>query len=87
MLIGYGSGFLTDDELGIAFDLATHSAARALGLDDYGVRVGALADLVVVDARNAAEAVVARPPRRYVFKAGKVVARDGQFVSPNARKG
>jgi cytosine deaminase len=88
MLVGYGSGFLTDETLLAALDTATHGAARVLGVaDDYGVRVGALADLVVVDARNAAEAVVARPPRRYVFKAGRVVARDGQFVSPNARTG
>jgi cytosine deaminase len=80
MLVGYGSGFLTDDALEVALDLATYSAARVLGVDDYGVRVGAAADLVVVEARNVAEAVVARPPRRYVFKAGKLVARDGAFI-------
>lgn len=80
MLVAYGSGFLTDDELAIALDLATHSAARVLGIDDYGVRVGARADLVVVDVRNVAEAVVARPPRRHVFKAGQVVAGDGEFL-------
>jgi cytosine deaminase len=80
MLIGYGSGFLTDDELGIAFDLATHSAARALGLDDYGVRVGAHADLIVVPSRNVAEAVVARPVRSHVFKAGRLVAGHGKYL-------
>lgn len=80
MLIGYGSGFLTDDMLEVALDLATHSAARVLGHADYGVRVGAQADLVVVDAQSPAEAVVARPPRRHVFKAGKPVARDGVFL-------
>jgi cytosine deaminase len=51
-----------------------------LGVAGYGVRVGAQADLVVVNASSPAEAVVARPPRRYVFKAGKLVARDGVFV-------
>jgi len=80
MLVGYGAGFLTDDTLETALDLATHSAARVLGIDDYGVRVGAAADLVVVEAHNVAEAVVARPQRRYVFKAGKLVARDGAFL-------
>ena len=80
MLIGYGSGFLTDQELGVALDLATHSAARALGLDDYGVHVGAQADLVVVGARNVAEAIVARPVRSHVFKAGRLVARAGKFL-------
>ena len=81
MLIAYGSGFLTDHELAIAFDLATHSAARALGVDDYGVRVGAQADLTVVPSRNVAEAVVARPVRSHVFKAGRLVASDGTFVA------
>jgi cytosine deaminase len=80
MLVGYGSGFLTDDTLEAALDTATYSAARVLGVTDYGVRVGAQADLVVVDARSVAEAIVARPPRRLVFKAGKLVARDGAFL-------
>jgi cytosine deaminase len=80
MLVAYGSGFLTDDELAVALDLATYSAARVLGVDDYGVRVGARADLVVVGARNVAEAVVSRPPRRFVFNAGRIVARDGAFL-------
>jgi cytosine deaminase len=80
MLIAYGSGFLTDQELGVALDLATHSAARALRLDDYGVHVGAQADLTVVPSRNVAEAIVARPMRSHVFKAGRLVARDGKYV-------
>ncbi|HLX28384.1 MAG TPA: amidohydrolase family protein [Casimicrobiaceae bacterium] len=81
MLIAYGSGFLTDQELAIALDLATHSAARALGVDDYGVHVGAQADLTVVPSRNVAEAVVARPVRSHVFKAGRLVASDGTFIA------
>jgi cytosine/adenosine deaminase-related metal-dependent hydrolase len=80
MLVAYGSGFLTDHELGIALDLATHSAARALGLDDYGVHVGGRADLIVLPARNVAEAIVARPVRSHVFKAGRLVAADGKYV-------
>ena len=84
MLVGYGSGFLTDAELAVALDLATHSAARVLGLADYGVHVGAMADLVVVDARNVAEAVVMRPPRRHVFKSGRLVASNGAFTYPLA---
>jgi cytosine deaminase len=84
MLVGYGSGFLTDRQLTDALDLATYGAARVLGIAAYGVRVGAAADLVVVDARNVAEAVVTRPPRRYVFKSGRIVARDGRFERPLA---
>lgn len=74
MLIGYRSGFLTDEHLQIAFDLITKNAATALGLSDYGLRIGASADLVVLNAAHAAEAVVARPSERVVFKSGRVVA-------------
>ncbi|MFN8555784.1 MAG: amidohydrolase family protein, partial [Dehalococcoidia bacterium] len=80
MLIGYRSGFYTDAELEVAFELVTASAARALGVADYGLRVGAAADFVVVDARHAPEAVVARPPRKAVYKKSLLVARDGVFL-------
>ncbi len=50
MLVGYGSGLLTDVALEVALDLATYCAASVLGVADYGVRVGAAAELVVVNA-------------------------------------
>ena len=81
MMIGYRSGFYTDAELAIAFDMITDAAAGVLHIPDYGVEVGSAADLVIVDARHAQEAVVARPMRRAVYKAGRLVARDGTFLS------
>jgi cytosine/adenosine deaminase-related metal-dependent hydrolase len=57
--------------------MATQGGAQVLGLEDHGVAVGASADLVLVEAENAAEAVALHPPRRLVLKRGKVVARDG----------
>src|SRR5690606_34041821 len=39
MLIGYRSGFFTDEELEVAFDLITESAARAIGVKDYGLGI------------------------------------------------
>jgi cytosine deaminase len=84
MLIGYRSGFYTDDELAGALDLATTGAARALGLADYGVKPGAPADFVAVAARHVPEAVVTRPPQRAVYKAGRLVARDGVFGARSA---
>lgn len=86
MLIGYRSGFYTDEDLAVAFDLATTSAARALGVDGYGLDKGCLADFVTLDARHVQEAVVARPARRSVYKAGQLVAGNGDFCArlPNA---
>jgi cytosine deaminase len=68
--VAYQSGFRSDDELGVALDLVTHAGARALGIDRYGIVPGAPADLVVVDASCAAEAVAATAAR-VVVRAGR----------------
>ncbi|MFO1038497.1 MAG: amidohydrolase family protein [Geminicoccaceae bacterium] len=76
--------FRHDEELALALDTATGHAARAIGLDDYGLRVGALADFLLVDAETVAEAVASPPVRKLVVKAGRIVARDGEVVGlPN----
>ena len=54
-----------------AFDVVTEAGAKALGLTDYGLRVGATADLVTLAAEHVPEAVVAVPKPRTVYKAGK----------------
>ncbi|MGV2291713.1 amidohydrolase family protein [Trinickia sp. YCB016] len=80
MLIGLRNDFRRDDELEIALDCVTHSAARGCGFADYGLLLGHRADLVLVDAQTLAEAVVARPVRKLVVSAGNIVARDGMLV-------
>jgi cytosine deaminase len=80
MLIGYRANFRRDDELALALDMVTRAAAEILGVPDYGLRVGGPADFVAVEAGSLAEAVAARPRRKLVVKAGRVVARDGVLV-------
>jgi cytosine/creatinine deaminase len=80
MHVAYRSTFRRDEDIEVALEAATYGGARALRLPAYGLHVGAPADLVVVDARTAAEAVVTRPPRDLVLKAGRPVARAGQLV-------
>jgi cytosine deaminase len=80
MLIGYRSGLYTDEELSLAFDLATTNAARALGLSEYGLKIGAPADLVALPVRQVPEAVVVRPAERTVFKSGQIVASNGSYL-------
>lgn len=77
MMIGYRSGLLTDDELGAAFDMVTAAGAKALGIEDYGLRVGAAADFVTLQAAHVAEAVVAVPKDRSVYRGGNCIVRDG----------
>lgn len=60
-IIGYRSGFYTDDELKMAFDIVTAEGATALRLSDWGVSVGAKADFVTLAATCIPKAVVASP--------------------------
>ena len=84
MLVAYRSNFRTDDGLETTLDLATGSAAKALGLVPdpaaWGLCEGAPADFVTVEAETIAEAEVSRPPRRHVVKGGRLVAQDGALV-------
>jgi cytosine/adenosine deaminase-related metal-dependent hydrolase len=79
MLVGYRQGFLADDDLNLAFDLANGAAARVLGLANHGISIGCTADLVAIPAHSIAEAVAARPPRLLVIKGGRVVAQNGEL--------
>jgi cytosine/adenosine deaminase-related metal-dependent hydrolase len=80
MFVGLRNNFRRDDEVELALDVCTHGGARVMGLEDYGLEVGARADLVLVDGQCLADVVVSRPPRKLVVKAGRVVARDGQTL-------
>ncbi|WP_422001380.1 amidohydrolase family protein [Reyranella sp.] len=80
MMIGYRASFRHDAELAFALDMVTNAAASVLGVAPYGIVPGGPADFVVVEAETVAEAVAARPTRKLVVKAGRVVARDGVLV-------
>ena len=62
-------------ELEQVMDTITVNAARAARVSDYGIAPGMSADLVVVDAPSVHEALRLQPPRLYVFKDGREVAR------------
>jgi cytosine deaminase len=80
MLIGYRSGFYSDEELGIAFDMISMNAASAMCIPEYGLRCGAPANFIALAARHVPEAVVARPAVRSVYRAGKLIARNGELL-------
>ena len=73
--------FNTNAELDAVLEMGTLGAARSLGFaDDHGVAVGKRADLMVLEAPTAHEAVVNQVRRLWVIKGGKVVAEDGRLV-------
>ncbi|PWR02682.1 cytosine deaminase [Meridianimarinicoccus roseus] len=56
------------------FDAVTVNAARAIGLDGYGIAVGNRADMVILQAADPIEAIRLRANRLHVIRAGKVIA-------------
>ena len=76
-IIAERHAMFTDRELEDAFALTTGEADKALGDPRRGLRVGAVADLVVVEAASVADAVVDRPPRSLVLRAGRIAAERG----------
>jgi len=82
MLVGLRNNFRRDEEVELAFHVCTQGGADVMRLDSYGLKVGAKADLIVVDGEAITQAVAARPARRMVIKHGKVVARNGICVRP-----
>ena len=80
MHVAYRSAFRRDEDIELALEAATYGGARALGVEPYGLTPGAPADLVVVKAQTAAQAVVQHPVRELVLKQGRVVARNGRLA-------
>jgi cytosine deaminase len=63
------------EELPRLIDMITRNPARALGLEDYGLREGGPADLVAFDAPSEVDTIRLVPRRRLVLRRGRVVAR------------
>jgi cytosine deaminase len=54
--------------------MPTTAGAKVLRLKGYGLQPGDRADLVIIDARDATEAIRCQSPRRWVIKNGRLVA-------------
>jgi cytosine deaminase len=63
------------------FEALTVNSARSMGLQGYGLDKGCNADLVVLQARDAAEALRLKPVRLAVIKRGQVIARTAPRVA------
>jgi cytosine deaminase len=60
-------------EIQAAFDMPRYNAAKNFRLKNYGVQVGAEANLVVLDANSAVEALRRRVDRRFVIRKGQLL--------------
>ncbi len=78
MFVGLRNNLRRDDEVEQALAVCTTGGAAMMGITDYGLRIGAPADMVLLPGTCLTEAVVSRPRDRIVVKRGTVVARDGE---------
>lgn len=62
------------DQIESVFAMPTVNAAKVLRIDDYGFAPGNPANIVIIDATSAAEAIRFQSPRRWVIANGRVVA-------------
>ena len=74
LVLCYGAHMDTVDELETLLKMSMVNAARALGLQNYGLERGCKADLVVLDAPSPSAAIIGQAEKLYVFKSGRLVA-------------
>ena len=77
------------ERLAELFGMITHRSAMLMNHKDYGLAVGNLADLVIIDALSPAEAVATVAPVLYVFKRGRLTVERprARLLPPTARLG
>ncbi|WP_199259627.1 amidohydrolase family protein [Paracoccus binzhouensis] len=68
------AGHLKGEELATTHDMITATPARLMGLDDYGLRPGARADLVIARAPDLAALVAGGTDHLRVLSAGRLVS-------------
>jgi cytosine/creatinine deaminase len=73
-LLCHASHMSQPAEILTVMDMVTSNGAKALRVPDFRVAVGAVADLVVLDAHDARGAFATRLPRRWVIRKGKLIA-------------
>jgi cytosine deaminase len=74
LISAHAAHLATREEIGFALAAITENPARAWGLEDYGVRPGARADLILVDAPSWDEALRLQATRAKVWARGRLVA-------------
>jgi cytosine deaminase len=83
-LVGLRNNFRRDEEMELALDVCTYQGAKVMGIANYGLDVGCVADLVILPGETICEAIVERPADRTVVKRGRIVSRHGELTQPIA---
>jgi cytosine deaminase len=75
------AGHLTSPEqIQTAFDMPRYNAARNIGLENYGVHEGADANLILLNATSAVDALRRKPERLYVIRQGEILVQNEVYT-------
>ncbi len=64
------------DQIQMVFDMPRYNAARNIGLENYGVHEGADANLILLTATSAVDALRRKPERLYVIREGEILVQN-----------
>ena len=70
----------TTDSHQLCLEMATSRAARSIGIDNYGIEVGKVADLVLIGANSVSAAIATTPVERTTIVHGEIVAQSKSSV-------
>jgi cytosine deaminase len=83
----HGAPMTSREAIRWTFDAVTEIPARILGLEGYGLAVGAHADLVLLQAADPIEAVRLRATRLFVTRRGEIIAQTPPRTAELSLKG
>ena len=73
--VAHAAHLSSEEQIKQSFDLPRYGAARALNLEGYGIFEGADANLVLFEAKSAADALRRQPDRLFVIREGEVLVQ------------
>ncbi|MCX7716058.1 MAG: amidohydrolase family protein, partial [Endomicrobia bacterium] len=74
LIVAHAAQFTLPDEVLYLYKMLTVNSAKILNIKNYGLKVGDVASLNVINASDITEMFRLQPERLYVIKNGKVVA-------------
>jgi cytosine deaminase len=76
------AGHLTSpQQIEAVFDMPRYNAARNIGLESYGLHEGADADLILLHATSAVDALRRKPERSHVIRKGEILVENELLTS------
>lgn len=73
LLLSYLQRFFLQEEVEQVFKMITDGGAKVLSLKDYGIKIGATADVTVLDALSVNEAIAYQSQPAFTVRAGTVL--------------